>query len=178
MLSFLGHARVFLAAGATDLRKSFDTLAGVVRNSLHLDPLSGHLFVFANARRNRPTSRAAAPAPRRGEGGERLFPLPRSAFRVPHCLSSCSQMRSTRQPARRNARFTRRSRAMFAANFRRQNAALPFGLVPCCGQPCQKQPSTNTASRCLWKTKSGRTDRENFQRPTLNFERSALGVGR
>ena len=53
MLSFLGHARVFLAAGATDLRKSFDTLAGVVRNSLHLDPLSGHLFVFANSRRNR-----------------------------------------------------------------------------------------------------------------------------
>ena len=47
MLSFLGHARVFLAAGATDLRKSFDTLAGVVRNSLHLDPLSGHLFVVS-----------------------------------------------------------------------------------------------------------------------------------
>ena len=53
MLSFLGHARVFLADGATDLRKSFDTLAGVVRNSLHLDALSGHLFVFANCRRNR-----------------------------------------------------------------------------------------------------------------------------
>ena len=52
MLSFLGHARIFLAAGATDLRKSFDTLAGGVRNSLHLDPLSGHLFVFANSRRN------------------------------------------------------------------------------------------------------------------------------
>jgi len=53
MLSFLGHARVFLAAGSTDPRKSFDTLAGVVRNSLQLDPLSGHLFVFANSRRNR-----------------------------------------------------------------------------------------------------------------------------
>jgi hypothetical protein len=27
------------------LRKSFDTLAGVVRERLRLDPLSGHLFV-------------------------------------------------------------------------------------------------------------------------------------
>ena len=35
------------------LRKSFDTLEGVVRNSLRLDPLSGHLFVFSNARKNR-----------------------------------------------------------------------------------------------------------------------------
>ncbi len=46
MLSFLSNTRVYLAAGATDLRKSFDTLAGVVRDSLSLDPLSGHLFVF------------------------------------------------------------------------------------------------------------------------------------
>jgi len=35
------------------LRKSFDTLAGVVRESLRLDPLSGHLFVFTNSRKNR-----------------------------------------------------------------------------------------------------------------------------
>ncbi len=53
MLSFLSNTRVYLAAGATDLRKSFDALAGVVRNSLRLDPLSGHLFVFTNARKNR-----------------------------------------------------------------------------------------------------------------------------
>ena len=53
MLSFLSNTRVYLAAGATELRKSFDTLAGVVRNSLRLDPLSGHLFVFTNARKNR-----------------------------------------------------------------------------------------------------------------------------
>ena len=53
MLSFLATTRVFLAAGGTDLRKSFDTLAGVVRGSLQLDPLTGHLFVFTNARRNR-----------------------------------------------------------------------------------------------------------------------------
>jgi transposase len=53
VLNFLGTTRVYLAVGATDLRKSFDTLAGVVRNSLRLDPLSGHLFAFTNSRRNR-----------------------------------------------------------------------------------------------------------------------------
>ena len=53
MLSFLSNTRVYLAVGATDLRKCFDTLAGVVRESLRLDPLSGHLFVFTNSRKNR-----------------------------------------------------------------------------------------------------------------------------
>ena len=52
MLSFLSNTRVYLAAGATDLRKSFDTLAGVVRESLRLDPLSGYLLVFTNSREN------------------------------------------------------------------------------------------------------------------------------
>lgn len=50
----LGPAtRVFLAAGATDLRKSFEGLSGLVRHRLKEDPLSGHLFVFANRGRNR-----------------------------------------------------------------------------------------------------------------------------
>jgi transposase len=53
VLNFLGPTRVYLAVGASDLRKSFDTLAGVVRNSLWLDPLSGHLFAFTNSRHNR-----------------------------------------------------------------------------------------------------------------------------
>ena len=53
LLSFLSNTRVYLTAGATDLRKSFDTLAGVVRNSLRLDPLSGHLVVVTNSRKNR-----------------------------------------------------------------------------------------------------------------------------
>ncbi|MSU32794.1 MAG: hypothetical protein EXS25_09095 [Pedosphaera sp.] len=47
-MSFFYRTRVYLAAGQTDFRKSFDTLAGVVRGSLHLDPLLGHLFVFGN----------------------------------------------------------------------------------------------------------------------------------
>jgi len=53
MLSFPQRVRIFLAAGSTDLRKSFDTLAAVVRDSLVEDPLSGHCFVFCNRRRNR-----------------------------------------------------------------------------------------------------------------------------
>jgi len=50
----LGPAtRIYLAAGATDMRKGFDGLYGLARDRLGGDPLSGHLFLFANARRNR-----------------------------------------------------------------------------------------------------------------------------
>jgi transposase len=35
------------------MRKSFDTLAALVANTLALDPLSGHLFLFSNRSRNR-----------------------------------------------------------------------------------------------------------------------------
>jgi transposase len=50
----LGPAtRIYLAAGATDLRKSFEGLYGLARDRLRCDPRSGHLFVFANERRNR-----------------------------------------------------------------------------------------------------------------------------
>lgn len=53
MLSIGAGAKVFLVAGPTDMRKSFDTLAAVVQNVIHDDPLSGHLFVFCNRRRDR-----------------------------------------------------------------------------------------------------------------------------
>jgi transposase len=45
--------RIYLAAGATDMRKSFEGLFGLVRDRLLCDPLSGHVFLFANAQRNR-----------------------------------------------------------------------------------------------------------------------------
>jgi transposase len=45
--------RIYLAAGATDMRKGFEGLYGLVRDRLQLEPLSGHLFLFSNARRNR-----------------------------------------------------------------------------------------------------------------------------
>lgn len=45
--------RVYLATGATDLRRSIDGLAALVRERLALDPLSGHLFLFRNRRGDR-----------------------------------------------------------------------------------------------------------------------------
>jgi transposase len=50
----LGPAtRIYLAAGATDMRKGFEGLYGLVRDRLLCEPLSGHLFLFCNAQRNR-----------------------------------------------------------------------------------------------------------------------------
>ncbi|MGC9199799.1 MAG: IS66 family insertion sequence element accessory protein TnpB [Acidobacteriaceae bacterium] len=45
--------RIYLAPGAADMRKGFDGLYGLVRDQLLCDPLSGHLFLFSNAQRNR-----------------------------------------------------------------------------------------------------------------------------
>jgi transposase len=45
--------RVYLATEPADMRKSFDGLAALAQGVLGLDPLSGHLFVFANRRRDR-----------------------------------------------------------------------------------------------------------------------------
>ncbi|HEX3853447.1 MAG TPA: IS66 family insertion sequence element accessory protein TnpB [Polyangiaceae bacterium] len=53
MLSVPSQVKIFLCAEATDMRKGFDTLAGVVREALALDPLSGHLFVFRSRRGDR-----------------------------------------------------------------------------------------------------------------------------
>jgi transposase len=50
----LGPAtRIYVALGATDMRKGYDGLYGLVRDKLGLEVRSGHLFLFANARRNR-----------------------------------------------------------------------------------------------------------------------------
>ena len=45
--------RIYLAAGATDMRKGFEGLYGLARDRLLCEPLSGHVFLFANAQRNR-----------------------------------------------------------------------------------------------------------------------------
>jgi transposase len=45
--------RIYLAAGATDMRKSFEGLYGLARDRLQCDPLSGHVFLFCNGQRNR-----------------------------------------------------------------------------------------------------------------------------
>jgi len=53
MLSLERGQRIFLAAGPTDMRKSFNGLSGIVRAELGRDPLSGELFAFCNRGRNR-----------------------------------------------------------------------------------------------------------------------------
>src|SRR5438093_13700122 len=42
--------RVWLAAGATDMRKGFDSLATQAQTVLGQDPFSGHVFVFRGRR--------------------------------------------------------------------------------------------------------------------------------
>lgn len=53
MFGFGPATRIYVAAGATDMRKNFNGLYGLVRDHLRCDPESGHVFLFANARRNR-----------------------------------------------------------------------------------------------------------------------------
>jgi transposase len=45
--------RVYLHTKPTDMRKSFDGLLGLIHEFLGQDPLSGHLFLFFNRRRDR-----------------------------------------------------------------------------------------------------------------------------
>jgi transposase len=52
MLMLPPSVRIFMARDATDMRKSFDGLSAMI-SSMDLDPLSGHLFVFFNKRRDR-----------------------------------------------------------------------------------------------------------------------------
>jgi transposase len=50
----LGPAtKIYLGVEAVDMRKGFEGLFGLVRDHLGQDPLSGHLFLFANRARTR-----------------------------------------------------------------------------------------------------------------------------
>jgi transposase len=53
MLSLSLPGRVFLCMLPTDMRKSFDSLAGLVEQQLGQDPLAGDLFVFRSRRGDR-----------------------------------------------------------------------------------------------------------------------------
>jgi transposase len=48
MLSLPPTIRIWLSTQPADLRKSFDSLATLVRDGLRGDPLSGDIFVFRN----------------------------------------------------------------------------------------------------------------------------------
>lgn len=53
MLSIPSVVKVYLHAAPVNLHYAFDRLAGIVREEMGLDPLSGHLFVFRNRRGDR-----------------------------------------------------------------------------------------------------------------------------
>jgi transposase len=53
MFGLSAAVRVYFATEPTDMRKSFDGLDALASGRLALDPLSGHLFVFVNKRRDR-----------------------------------------------------------------------------------------------------------------------------
>jgi transposase len=48
MLRLPATLRVFLCPEATDMRRSFDGLSGLIAGVMREDPLSGHLYVFRN----------------------------------------------------------------------------------------------------------------------------------
>lgn len=50
MIPVPSNTRVWLAAGITDMRRGFNTLAAQAEKVLELDPHSGHLFVFRGRR--------------------------------------------------------------------------------------------------------------------------------
>ncbi|MEB2782934.1 IS66 family insertion sequence element accessory protein TnpB [Algoriphagus sp. C2-6-M1] len=51
MFTLGASQRFFLYGGAVDMRKGFDGLSGLVRNSLDRNPLSGEVYIFLNRSR-------------------------------------------------------------------------------------------------------------------------------
>lgn len=51
MLELAGSTTVYLACGVTDLRKSYNGLAAIVKLKFQLDPYSRCMFAFCNRRR-------------------------------------------------------------------------------------------------------------------------------
>jgi transposase len=53
MVTLPSSVRIYVAAEPVDLRRGFDGLAATTRSVIGADPMSGHVFVFLNRRRNR-----------------------------------------------------------------------------------------------------------------------------
>lgn len=53
MIALPSGARIWIAAGVTDMRKGFDGLAALVQETLAEDPFSGQMFVFRGRRGDR-----------------------------------------------------------------------------------------------------------------------------
>lgn len=76
------NVAIFAASAPTDMRRSFDGLAELVRNNLKLDPRIGAIFVFFNKRQDR-----LKLVWRDGAGDCLLYKrLDRGVFRIPTAL--------------------------------------------------------------------------------------------
>jgi transposase len=53
MIHLPASVRVYLCLSPCDMRRSFDGLHALVRDHLRLDAFAGHLYLFANKRRDR-----------------------------------------------------------------------------------------------------------------------------
>ena len=62
------------------------------------------------------------------------------------CGGRCSHARRTCHPSCSRCAVVSASRWQFRRIFSLHHAWLLSGIFPCCGHPCQKHPSTNTAS--------------------------------
>ena len=52
MIALAPTTRIFVYTEATDMRKSFNGLSGLVKEHFQVDLFSGHLFVFFNRKRD------------------------------------------------------------------------------------------------------------------------------
>ena len=53
MIALASYLKFYLYPQATDMRKSFDGLSGIVTSILARDPMSGEVYIFLNRRRDR-----------------------------------------------------------------------------------------------------------------------------
>jgi transposase len=81
-------ARYFLYREATDIRRGFDSLSGMVSRQLGQDPRSGDVFIFVNRQRNRIKLLRWEP------GGFVLFykRLEKGTFEMPASLNSDNKL--------------------------------------------------------------------------------------
>lgn len=103
----------------------------------------------------------------------------RAAHRFGSRASLHSQILRTRHPRRLRTRETLRSRTLFRSIFAAQNRAFRAGVrfrpQPRC--PCQKQPSTNSATPSRGQMKSGFPSTAAFRRqPASLSARSSLAM--
>lgn len=53
MLNISSDIKIYAYTRATDMRKGFNGLSGIVRDEFQSDPTDGNLFIFINRRRDR-----------------------------------------------------------------------------------------------------------------------------